>query len=84
MPVYEYKCQQCDKTEEAIKAVKQRDDDTPFCRDCRKHMLRVQGAPRFRFAGVPTKGGGPDKFTADMLRVPLKDLPEGLKQDGFK
>jgi hypothetical protein len=42
-------------------------------------MVRELSAPHFKFKGVVTKDGGPDKFTADMLGIPLHDLPEGLK-----
>ena len=48
---------------------------------CNKPMQKVIGAPLFKFAGRVTPGGGPDRFTADMLGIPLKELPEGLKTD---
>jgi hypothetical protein len=36
-------------------------------------------APMGRMWGVVPKGGGPDRFTADALGIPLKDLPKDLK-----
>jgi putative FmdB family regulatory protein len=77
VPVYGYRCNFCKTNEDRIVPVPRRDLQT--CPKCGMHLARQVGAPRFRFAGVPTKGGGPDKFTADMLRIPLKDLPKGLK-----
>ncbi len=32
-----------------------------------------------KMAGQVVKGGGPDRFTADMMGIPLKDLPDDLK-----
>lgn len=77
MPVYEYNCKTCKTKEERILPVERRDIQT--CPVCGANLVRILGMPRFRFAGVPTKGGGPDKFTADVLGIPLKELPEGLK-----
>lgn len=45
-------------------------------------MQRMVSAPLFKFAGRVTPGGGPDRLTADMLGIPLKELPDGLKTKG--
>lgn len=77
MPVYGYACV-CGVKRDEIRKFGER--DAPLeCSGCQQRMTRELGAPRFRFQGVPTKGGGPDKFTADMLGIPLHDLPSGLR-----
>jgi hypothetical protein len=50
----------------------------PFCND---RMERQVSAPYGKLAGQVVKGGGPDRFTADMLGIPLKELPASLKHD---
>jgi hypothetical protein len=47
-------------------------------------MQRLLGAPLFRFKGRVTPGGGPDKFTADMLGMRLDELPAGLRTEKRK
>jgi hypothetical protein len=56
-------------------------NDTVRCTGCQAEMRRILSAPLFRFAGRVVSGGGPDRFTADVLGVPLKDLPAGLKTE---
>ena len=77
MPTYDYRCVTCGWHNALLVTIIDRDGVQ--CPRCGGNLHRLVGAPLFRFAGVPTKGGGPDKFTADMLGLPLKDLPEGLK-----
>lgn len=79
MPLYDVRCAHCQWQGE-IQAHMD-DDDAMYCPACdtpnlEKIHLR---APLGRMKGVIPKGGGPDKFTADMLGVPLKDLPPGLR-----
>jgi putative FmdB family regulatory protein len=76
--IYGFWCNNCKATEDRMLPM-QRRDAPQTCPVCGGQLQRQLAAPLFRFAGVPTKGGGPDKFTADMLRIPLKDLPQGLK-----
>jgi hypothetical protein len=42
---------------------------------------RISGRPFGKLAGQVLQGGGGDRFTADMLGVPLKELPRELKMD---
>jgi putative FmdB family regulatory protein len=77
MPIYDYHCAWCEKEEERMVAVEDR--DSQWCPSCGCKLFRLPAAPMGRMAGVIPQGGGPDKFTADMLGVPLKDLPPGLK-----
>ncbi len=77
MPTYGYVCT-CGVEIDAVRPVDQR-DDLPQCPGCQQEMRRSLAAPLFRFAGRVTPGGGPDKFTADALGVPLAELPDGLK-----
>lgn len=78
MPIYGYHCLGCGGTEDRNVPIADRNDQ--FC--CGAPMIREVSAARFRFAGRVTPGGGPDKFTADMLGIPLHDLPAGLRTDG--
>lgn len=77
MPIYSYRCPKCGWAGDLHAPVDLRDEH--YCVSCETHMNRLVAAPLFRFAGRTTNGGGPDKFTADMLRIPVKDLPEGLR-----
>lgn len=79
IPLYDFRCRVCDFQTECQLKIADRDLPT-LCPRCFHHALERQlAAPLFRFAGQTASGGGPDKFTADMLRVPLKDLPPGLR-----
>lgn len=78
MPVYQYRCT-CGHSDERILGVYDRDNQV--CPGCMRTMERQLSAPLFRFAGRVAPGGGPDKFTADMLGIPLHDLPSGLRTD---
>lgn len=82
MPIYSYRCA-CGTFAEFMRPIAER-DALPECALCRKEMPRELSAPRFRFAGVAAKGGGPDKFTADVLGIPLKELPAGLRTEPEK
>jgi hypothetical protein len=73
--IYDYICPICRKIEERMVSSIDRDAQA----HCGTKMFRMLSAPHFKFKGVVTKGGGPDKFTADMLGIPLHDLPDGLR-----
>jgi putative FmdB family regulatory protein len=76
MPIYTYACD-CGSSVDVIRTYK---DDSPVpCAACKKEMKRQLSAPLFRFKGRVTPGGGPDRYTADTLGIPLKELPKGLK-----
>lgn len=77
MPTYLFICSSCGWQGDIN--VKVADRDSQRCECCNHVMARVVAAPLFKFMGRVTPGGGPDKFTADMLGIPLKDLPEGLR-----
>lgn len=81
IPTYLYRCLRCGLTQELVRPIAER-DDLPLCPEHpRTHMEKIVGAPLFKFAGRVTPGGGPDRFTADMLGIPLKELPDGLKSE---
>ena len=79
MPLYDFYCPTCHRIEERQCRVADRltqrcyqDGDT----------LVVRPAPVYgKMAGQVVKGGGPDRFTADTMGIPLKELPEHLKAD---
>ena len=77
MPLYDYRCPNCDSKEERNVLIEHRDDQR--CLACLSWLERQMAAPLGRIAGRAVQGGGPDRFTADMLGIPLKELPEGLK-----
>lgn len=82
MPTYDYKCDACALEFERAVPVDERDGQP--CHKCGRLARRMLSAPLFRFKGRVTPGGGPDRFTADMLGIPLKELPEGLRTKGDK
>ena len=78
MPTYGMACV-CGQERDIVCAVADR--DSPVACDCGRLMARQLSSPLFKFKGQVTPGGGPDRFTADMLDIPLKELPAGLRQD---
>lgn len=78
MPLYDFECA-CGWRGELQVPISER--DRMACPRCQAHLTRKLSAPLGRMAGVPVQGGGADRFTADCLGIPLKELPEGLKQD---
>lgn len=81
MPIYNYRCT-CGWSGDLVQSVELRDQAS--CPNCTRAPERQVAAPLFRFAGRVTPGGGPDKFTADMLGIPLKDLPDPLRTEPVK
>jgi len=79
VPFYDYACTRCDWKGEQFAKIEKRDET--YCPACDGDMVRIQGAPLGRMAGQITKGGGPDRFTADMLGIPLKELPVHLRAE---
>lgn len=79
MPTYDYVCERCQRREERVVPIVERDAQN--CPPCGVPMRRLLAAPLGRMAGVAPQGGGPDRFTADMLGIPLKELPSGLRSD---
>lgn len=77
MPTYDYHCAACGWHGEQVVPIASR--NYVACPNCEALLTKKLAAPLFRFKGVVTPGGGPDKFTADMLGIPLHDLPAGLK-----
>lgn len=79
MITYDYRCQQCNTLVERYVHFNERDNQS--CSACGLAMIRQMSAPMGRIAGRIPQGGGPDRFTADTLGIPLKELPLGLKAD---
>ena len=77
MPIYEYACQNCKHTLDALQ--KMSDDPLVDCPECGKAALkRLVSAPRFRL-----KGGGlyETYFKKDNQRIVLKSDSESGKSD---
>lgn len=83
MPIFEYECEKCGWEEEKTVPMAERDQHA-CCPLCNAFVRRRLAAPNFRFAGRTLQGGGPDRFTADVLGLHPKDLPDGLRTDGTK
>jgi putative FmdB family regulatory protein len=57
MPVYDYKCQDCENTITIVRSIKD-DEQTPICAHCAREMTRsYDSAPGIAFKG---KGWGKD------------------------
>lgn len=82
MPTYGYSCI-CGLKRDVVRPIGERNDPVE-CLGCQQEMQRQLDAPLFKFMGRVTPGGGPDRFTADMLGVPLKELPSGLRTEPAK
>ena len=76
MPTYDFECGRCSWANELV--VPMDDRDRQRCPTCNTKLTRNVSAPLVKTIGVP-QGGGPDRFTADMLGIPLKELPSGLR-----
>jgi putative FmdB family regulatory protein len=76
MPTYSFFCPECQVGYDAV--VRVADRDVQAC-VCGTTLARRLAAPLFKFQGVVTPGGGADRFTADMMGIPLKELPSGLR-----
>ena len=77
MPTYDFYCPHCGWSSEQIVPI--RDRDNMLCPSCISLLQRRLAAPLGKIAGTVTPGGGPDRFTADMLGIPPKELPSGLR-----
>jgi putative FmdB family regulatory protein len=78
VPTYDRKCRACKTVFEVVVPIAER-DAIQGCPTCGNDLTdRLLAAPLGRMAGVIPQGGGPDRFTADMLGIPLKELPSDL------
>jgi putative FmdB family regulatory protein len=79
MPIYEFVCKGCGLETSRVTSISERNGphNCERCGDPLTREIRTAQAPRF--AGRVVQGGGPDRFTADMLGIPLKELPSGLR-----
>lgn len=76
MPTYEYRCT-CGWKGDILTPMDQRDNQ--LCRNCLRRPERLLAAPMGKMAGQVARGGGADRFTAEALGIPLKELPESMK-----
>lgn len=80
MPLYDYLCPECAWQEERRVPLSQF-NDAQACGKCGAPMQRQISAVYGKMAGQIVKGGGPDRFTADAMGIPLKELPPYLKAE---
>lgn len=79
MPTYGYACV-CGMKQDVVRPIAERNDPVE-CTACQREMQRQLDAPMGRIWGVVPQGGGMDRFTADALGIPVKELPPGLRHD---
>ena len=77
MPTYEYRCPTCGKEHMMVVKIDERGGQKCDCGTLLERIVSVPAQAQFR--GRVVKGGGPDRFTADVMGIPLKDLPSGLR-----
>lgn len=77
MPTYDYRCERCgDESTSSVKMEMRHGQSCARCRGLLKMVIRpVPG----KIVGQIAQGGGPDRVTAELLNIPLKELPPGLK-----
>ena len=80
MPLYDYVCAACARLEERQIPLATC-DAAQFCGKCGAQMERRLSVAHVKIAGRVLKGGGPDRFTADVLGCRLDELPTGLRTD---
>jgi putative FmdB family regulatory protein len=80
VPTYGFKCSVCEFEEDRVLRIDDRNEQQ-FCSKCDQVTDRQVSSALFKFKGQVTPGGGPDRFTADQLGIPLKELPSGLRFD---
>lgn len=80
MPTYDYRCPKCKSEVVHVVPIAERGEQK--CAACGVPLERLLSAPygRVMFEGRVLKGGGPDRFTADVMGISdLRDLPSGLR-----
>lgn len=84
MPIFDYTCWPCGWTGERMVKIDER--DRQVCEKCGHKLALKLSAPYGRVKGRADGKviGGPDQFTADMLGMKVKDLPEPLKAEKGK
>lgn len=78
-PLYDLRCHTCQSVTE--RQCKIADRLSQRCGVCGDLMEIVVAPVRGKMAGTVLQGGGPDRFTADMLGIKTGDLPGYLKAD---
>lgn len=79
-PTYDFVCV-CGWQGESFCSVENRDIQCCPQPGCHRILSRRLAAPMGKMKGDVAKGGGPDRFTADMLGIKTGDLPNYLKAD---
>jgi putative FmdB family regulatory protein len=51
MPIYEYKCKECDTKVTLVKSADERDNDLPQCKACNSDIRRVYSSVGVSFTG---------------------------------
>ena len=80
MPTYTFKCTYCGHEHDVIRKVAER-EAPEICPKCKDVCYRKLAAPRGRVLGPAynKRHSVADHFTADVLGLPYKDLPAGLR-----
>lgn len=76
MPLYDYRCT-CGWAGELNVPMAKRDN--AVCPNCMRGPERLLAAPMGKMAGQVARGGGADRFVAEQLGIPVKELPASLR-----
>ena len=67
MPIYEYRCEKCEKVESFMHPISQR--DTEHICSCGGSMKRIISSVDYKFKGAPPRNWKhPTKSTADIMK----------------
>lgn len=82
MPTYTFGCTYCGHTHDVLRKIAER-DAPELCPRCMETCYRKLAAPRGRVLGpaYAAKHRTADRYTADRLGIPLRELPKGLQSD---
>jgi putative FmdB family regulatory protein len=71
MPIYEYRCEPCDETYEAVFPISDRDSEQ-HCRDCSTPLIRICSVPSLKiwnferkFPNISPQGDGTMSFSSE-------------------
>lgn len=80
MPIYDFLCDACAWKEER-RVPLAAFNEAQYCSKCGAPTTRQISAVYGKIAGTVLQGGGPDRFTADVLGLRLDELPSGLRTE---
>lgn len=77
MPIYDYECPESGRRETRFARINDRHKQT--CGICGRPLRLLLSAPMGIVKGPAYRPSPADHFTADMLKIPVKDLDSGIR-----